>query len=148
MIDFQCPVVDVELESEGFATIDLEIPDFAEARPRVEEVDLRLPPKPQSQIVAEAAEAAAKKMEKKKKDVEMARDAKLCLLSCLLFWGAWTGFVDRSIAGFRREGPALSLRPAETATSRLTSLEQQAGGEVLLCQRLFCIVIVLFLKDC
>ena len=47
-------------------------------RPRVEEVDLKLPPKPQSQIVAEAA---AKKVEKKK-DVDMVRHLLFCHEPC------------------------------------------------------------------
>ena len=86
-----------------------EIGSVTEARrQRVEEVDLKLPPKPQSQIVAEAA---AKKKVEKKKDVDMVRLLMFFVVGIaeLPFSLSWPDAIfDFVCAGFRRES-ALSL---------------------------------------
>ena len=64
-----------------------------EVRRQVEEIDLKLPPKPKSQLVAEAA---AKKLEKKK-DKDMVRSTQSCKKNC------FAGYVDfNSLKGHKK----------------------------------------------
>ena len=93
----------------------------------MEEVDLKLPPKPQSQIVAEAA---AKKIEKKK-DVDMVRHLMIFVMSLAEL--PFSDFLRDSIfnficTGFRGES-ALSLRQAEATKQSLKCSQPQKGGQ-------------------
>lgn len=65
---FIYPLMEEAMEEDDYDRLPMPSGRPGARRQRVEEVDLKLPPKPQSQIVAEAA---AKKKVEKKKDVDM-----------------------------------------------------------------------------
>ena len=103
--------VETALDFPGFAGCPVVAWPNPKVRRQVEEIDLKLPPKPKSQLVAEAA---AKKLEKKK-EKDMVRSTQSCkiLLYRYVDFNSFKGHKNPFGAGFWREGSTLSLREAE-----------------------------------